>query len=29
VLYRDDHFIDDPDAEETQWLLAARPILKP
>lgn len=29
VLYREDHFIDDPDAEETQWLLATRPIPKP
>jgi ubiquinone/menaquinone biosynthesis C-methylase UbiE len=29
ALYREDHFIDNPDAEETQWLLATRPIPKP
>ncbi len=25
ILHRDDHFVDDPDAEEVAWILVARP----
>lgn len=28
VLYRDDHFVDDPDSEGTRWLIVARPMRK-
>jgi len=29
VLRRDDHFVDDPDTERTEWLIVAKPVAKP
>src|ERR1039457_1367618 len=29
VLARDDHFVDDPDSEGIEWLIVARPAVKP
>ena len=29
VLSRDDHFVDDPDSEGVEWLIVARPVVKP
>lgn len=28
VLSRDDHFVDDPDSERTEWLIVAKPVAK-
>jgi len=29
VLFREEHFVDDPDSEGTLWLIVARPVVKP